>query len=82
MSERDPRGFPLQAGERERVNGRIEQQPRVRIPWSAAEIAYAEYAAQYGTMQSLERLAERGGFGRDEFIGLLVEAAAREASGS
>ena len=32
------------------------------IPWSVAEIAYAEYARRYGRSQSLQRLAERGGF--------------------
>lgn len=32
------------------------------IPWSVAEKAYSVYSAQYGTDQSLERLAERGGF--------------------
>lgn len=34
-----------------------------RIPWSLAEKLYAGYSAEYGTTQSLERLAERGGFG-------------------
>jgi hypothetical protein len=41
------------------------------IPWSVAELAYSVYAAQYGRRQSLERLAERGGFGpleMDEFL--------------
>jgi hypothetical protein len=33
------------------------------IPWAIAEKAYAAYAQQYGKSQSLERLAERGGFG-------------------
>lgn len=32
------------------------------IPWSIAERAYRVYANQYGDSQSLERLAERGGF--------------------
>jgi len=34
----------------------------LRIPWSVAEKAYSVYAAQYGRNQSLERVAERGGF--------------------
>jgi hypothetical protein len=41
------------------------------IPWSVAEKAYSVYAARYGRSQSLERLAERGGFGpseMDEFL--------------
>jgi len=45
---------------------------RVEIPWEWAEIAYAEYARRYGTSQSLERLAERHGFGMYEIIDLLV----------
>lgn len=32
------------------------------IPWATAEIIYAAYSALFGTSQSLERLAERGGF--------------------
>ena len=36
------------------------------IPWSVAELAYSVYAGRYGTGQSLERLAERGGFGPGE----------------
>lgn len=35
----------------------------VQIPWSVAEKAYGAYAREYGRSQSLERLAERGGFG-------------------
>lgn len=36
------------------------------IPWSLAERAYVDYARRHGTGQSLERLAERGGFGLAE----------------
>jgi hypothetical protein len=36
-----------------------------------AEIAYFEYAAQNGRSQSLETLAERGGFGAEELVNLL-----------
>jgi len=43
-----PRKFPIQRS--------------APVPWSVAEIAYREYARQYGTSQSLDRLAERGGF--------------------
>lgn len=32
------------------------------IPWAIAELAYSAYAAYYGRNQSLECLAERGGF--------------------
>jgi hypothetical protein len=41
------------------------------IPWSLAELAYSVYSSRYGSSQSLERLAERGGFGpgeMDEFV--------------
>lgn len=36
------------------------------IPWSLAERIYFVYADLFGTSQSLERLAERGGFGWSE----------------
>ena len=36
------------------------------VPWAVAELAYAAYSARYGRDQSLERLAERGGFGHEE----------------
>lgn len=58
--------FPIQG--RENYSG----EP-VRIPWNYAEEAYKEYSAQYGTQQSLERLAERHGFGVFEIIDLLVK---------
>lgn len=41
------------------------------IPWETADRAYSVYSARYGKEQSLERIAERGGFGArelDEFI--------------
>lgn len=41
------------------------------IPWWLAEIAHKHYVQLYGNCQSLERLAERGGFGREELISLL-----------
>jgi len=36
------------------------------IPWGVAERAYEVYSKRYGTSQSLERLAQRGGFGGGE----------------
>ena len=36
------------------------------IPWALAEAAYRVYSAKYGKDQSLERLAERGGFHASE----------------
>jgi hypothetical protein len=38
------------------------------IPWHLAQRAYDTYAKCFGTSQSLERLAERGGFGLQEFV--------------
>ena len=40
------------------------------IPWWLAELAYEHYVRLFGT-QSLERLAERGGFGMLELLALL-----------
>lgn len=45
--------FPIQGG--------------LTISWEAAEVAYQNYARFFGSSQSLERLAERGGFGLAEF---------------
>jgi hypothetical protein len=56
--------FPIQASDG--VRG-------IKIPWELAEEAYEEYSKRYGTSQSLERLAERGGFGVEEIVWLLVE---------
>lgn len=36
------------------------------IPWNIAELAYSVYSARFGNGQSLERLADRGGFGPGE----------------
>jgi len=41
------------------------------IPWWLAVEAYQYYSKLYGSSQSLERLAERGGFGREELLWLL-----------
>lgn len=51
MSE-STRMFPMQGGP--------------DIPWWLAEVIYAGYSTAHGTGQSLERLAERGGFGWSE----------------
>lgn len=42
------------------------------VPWALAEEAYVEYSRCFGHDQSLERLAERGGFGAIEFAILLA----------
>ena len=46
--------------------GRPGYQPAGTVPWSVAEVAYAAYASRYGRRQSIERMAERGGFGHGE----------------
>jgi hypothetical protein len=51
------------------------------IPKVIAEEGYKEYAAQYGTSQSFERLHERGGFGAEELCILLYERIKRIESG-
>jgi hypothetical protein len=33
-----------------------------KIPWAIADLAYSVYSSRFGRSQSLERLAERGGF--------------------
>ncbi len=38
------------------------------VPWWLAEEAYLEYSRLYGKDQTLERLAERGGFSRNELL--------------
>lgn len=48
----DAKKFPMQHGP--------------AIPWDLAEVIYKAYAALYGSTQSLERLAARGGFGWHE----------------
>lgn len=58
--------FPIQV----EIQGRLRL-PATQIPWWLAEIAYKHYVELYGSQQSLERLAERGGFGRDELLTLL-----------
>ncbi len=51
-----PKRFPIQGG--------------LTISWVAAEHAYEHYVRFFGTEQSLDRLAERGGFGLFEFVDL------------
>lgn len=38
------------------------------ISWTEHEEAWGDYARQYGTQQSAERMAERGGFGYGELL--------------
>ena len=64
----DNRPFPIQ-GELRSVNWR--ERSACTIPWWLARVAYTRYVSLYGQGQSLERLAERGGFGRQELLDLL-----------
>lgn len=53
----------------------INQHPEEKwtVPWEVAEEAYKEYVRRYGRCQTLERIAERGGFGYDEIAVLLFD---------
>jgi len=67
----DNRPFPIQHEYKRNKAGEMERHESSEIPWWLAEVAYEWYAKRYGTKQSLERLAERGGFGRSELIMLI-----------
>lgn len=54
----EPKMFPMQTGP--------------QIPWALAEEIYRVYVALFDTRQSLERLAERGGFGWAEVEAMAV----------
>lgn len=62
---REPRWFSLQVDLKRRDEPPLKPQ-FTRVPWSVAEKAYAVYSARYGRDQSLERMAQRGGFGNSE----------------
>jgi len=65
----DTRSFPIQGTlSSNPIFGKSESST---IPWWLAKIAYEHYAKLYGSQQSLERMAERGGFGRTELLALL-----------
>lgn len=70
--EDDTRPFPIQGGYSFRdEEGKMQRPKRSTVPWWLAEEAYRYYVERFGNQQSLERLAERGGFGRKELILLL-----------
>jgi hypothetical protein len=56
--------FPIQ-GEHDRAHPR---RPPGTVPWSVGVAAWERYAARYGRGQSVERIAERGGFGFGEMF--------------
>lgn len=45
----------------------------VSISWAQAEVVYKEYIRKFGDKQTLERIAERGGFYFEEIVGLLTK---------
>ncbi len=67
-SNEQDRPFPIQGDGFVRGKGEV---PATVIPWWLPEIAYEHYVKRWGNDQSLERLAERGGFGRTELVSLL-----------
>lgn len=70
----DDRPFPIQDDwnwKKGRDYRPLIHNPRTFIPWWLAEEAYETYSKYYGKQQSLEHLAERGGFGRSELLMLL-----------
>lgn len=61
------------------ITDRMARPRNNKIPWRLAEIVYEGYSRRYGTGQSLERIAERGGFGILEIADyLLAELKARD----
>lgn len=73
---KDDRPFPIQGGSqwsRALSDRPVVHYPPCVIPWWLAEEAYKVYSGKFGTGQSLEQLAERGGFGRKELVLLLSE---------
>ena len=68
----DNRPFPIQQEtSRDEQTHEMIRHPACTIPWWLAQEAYSYYSSRYGKSQTLERLAERGGFGRQELLGLL-----------
>lgn len=51
--------------------GKRPDKPPGTVTWEEHLKAYEGYAARYGTSQSAERLAERGGFGYWEITDML-----------
>ncbi len=65
---KEERMFPIQG---EHFNDERVNRPAGQVPWGVAELAYKVYVKECGSGQSLERLAERGGFGWTELVNLL-----------
>ena len=68
------RPFPIQQArnwKKGKDHRPVEYNKGCSIPWWLAQEAYEYYSKESGSQQSLERLAERGGFGRAELLMLL-----------
>lgn len=65
--------FPIQGEHGFKVEGLsgYVNRPSGEVPWSVAALAYEVYSRKYGKQQSLERLAQRGGFSWGELVWLL-----------
>lgn len=50
----------LPGGKTDRV---MPMQDGPPLPWELAEVVYQAYSHQFGNSQSIDRIAERGGFG-------------------
>ena len=72
----EERRAPVQGRPKSIRRARAEKpgDPPGTISWEEHEEAYRDYARRYGTSQSAERLAERGGFGYDELVDHLKRA--------
>lgn len=66
----------LKLTEKAPMNARFPIQGGLTISWAAAEEAYRGYSRLYGTSQTLECIADRGGFGLMEFVCLVFAARA------
>lgn len=51
------------------------------IEYAAAKDIYREYCCLFGSQQSLERIAQRGGFGHEEVALIRKKHAAEKAKG-
>lgn len=68
----DTRPFPIQRSSGYRDdNGKIIRPAPSVIPWWLAEEVYQGYIKAHGEVQSLECIAERGGFSRDDVLWFL-----------
>ena len=76
LEQKDDRPFPIQGGNQwnqPKSYRPVIHYPPCTIPWWLAEEAYKVYSDKFGNQQSLERLAERHGFSREELVWLLKE---------